>query len=123
MFIRKIEDTENVDWMEGVKKRLMVGPKDGAPNYLMRVYEIAPGTIYPLHTHNYEHEGTPLSGEGTLVGEGIEYKIQAGVVYFIPPNEPHSIINKGKEVLRLLCTSPLCAYNAMADPANKGGTS
>jgi len=119
MFVRKIEDTENVDWMEGVKKRLIIGPKDGAPTYLMRVYEIGPGTIYPLHTHNYEHEGTVLSGEGRLLGKEIELNIEPGVVYFVPPNEPHAVINKGKDVLRLLCTVPLCAYNAMADPANK----
>ena len=116
MFVRKIEDTKQVDWMPGVKKRLMIGPKDGAPNWLMRVYDIAPGITYPLHTHNYEHEGTPLAGEGTLVGKDSEQKIEPGVVYFIPPNEPHAVVNKGKETLRLLCTAPLCAYDALKDP-------
>lgn len=119
MFVRKIEDAEKVDWMEGVEKRLMIGPKDGAPNYIMRVYEISPGASFPLHTHNYEHEGTVLSGEGALVGKESELKVEPGDVYFIPPNEPHAMINNGKNVLRLLCTAPLCAYNAMADPANK----
>jgi quercetin dioxygenase-like cupin family protein len=117
MFTRKIEETKAVDWMDGVKKRLMIGPKDGAPTYLMRVYEIAPGTIYPLHTHNYEHEGTPLSGEGLLVGENKELKVEPGYVYFVPPNEPHAILNRGEKPLRLLCTSPLCAYDASKDPA------
>jgi quercetin dioxygenase-like cupin family protein len=116
MFTRKIEETKAVDWMEGVTKRLMIGPKDNAPTYLMRVYDISPGTTYPLHTHNYEHEGTPLSGEGVLVSENGEKKIEPGVVYFVPPNEPHAVVNKGKETLRLLCTAPLCAYNAMKDP-------
>jgi quercetin dioxygenase-like cupin family protein len=116
MFVRRVSDVPNVDWLEGVKKRLLIGPRDGAPTFLMRIYEIAPGTTYPLHSHNYEHEGMPLSGEGTLVGKDLELKIEPGVVYFIPPNEPHAVINKGKDMLRLLCTAPLCAYNAMMDP-------
>ena len=97
----------------------MIGPKDWAPTYLMRVYEIDPGTTYPLHTHNYEHEGLPLSGEGTLVTESFEEKLKPGVIYFLPPNEPHAVINNGNTVLRLLCTETLCAYDAMKDPANK----
>jgi quercetin dioxygenase-like cupin family protein len=116
MFVRKIEGTKLVDWLPGVKKRLMVGPKDGAPTWLMRVYEIAPGTTYPLHTHNYEHEGLTLAGEGVLVGNDGERIMEPGVVHFVPPNEPHAVINRGKETLRILCTAPLCAYDAMKDP-------
>lgn len=115
MFVRKIMDVESVAWMDGVKKRLIIGPTDGAPTYLMRVYEIAPGKTHPLHTHNWEHEGYVLAGEGLLVSETGEIEIQLGDAYFIAPNEKHAVINKGTNLLRILCMDPVCAYNASAD--------
>jgi len=119
MLLRKYLDVQNIDYMDGVKKRLVFGPRDGTPNYIMRVYEIAPGAKIGPHTHYWEHVGIVLAGEGVLIGENGEAKAAVGDAYFIVPNEMHCFMNKGTEVLRLLCTAPLCAYIASADPSGK----
>jgi quercetin dioxygenase-like cupin family protein len=117
MFVRKYMDVQNIDYMDGIKKRVVFGPKDGTPNYIMRVFEIAPGAQIGPHTHYWEHEGLILAGEGALISQDGETKVEAGNVYFITPNEMHGFVNKGTDVLRILCISPVYSYNASADPS------
>jgi len=120
MFVRKIVDVQDKDYGGGIRKRLLVGPNDGARNFLIRYYEIIPGAEgHSQHTHNWEHEGVILSGEGVILSGDRELKIEAGDIYFIAPDEPHTLRNTGKELLRFVCGAPLCAYNALGDPNAK----
>ena len=75
MLIYKYMDVQNIDYLDGVKKRLVFGPKEGVPNYVMRIYEIVPGARIGPHTHYWEHEGIILAGKGLIVGEKGEKKI------------------------------------------------
>ena len=102
MFVRKIEDVENIDRIPGVKNRLMYSPKEGALTLITRIIEVEPHTTFPLHAHNWEHQGITLAGHGKLVGKDIELDMEPGGVHFVPANEPHSIVNRGNELYRAL---------------------
>ncbi len=70
--------SEKVD-MDGAKDcqvKLAVTARDGAPNFAMRVFEVAPGGHTPLHHHPYEHEIYVMEGQGTVWREGKEVRLR-----------------------------------------------
>jgi quercetin dioxygenase-like cupin family protein len=90
----------------GVTIRWVISEEDGAPNYYMRVFDIAPGGYSPLHRHPWEHEVYILSGEGEIVQEDGSTSVSPGTAVFIPGDELHQIRNPGEEILRFICTIP-----------------
>lgn len=91
---------------EGVSVRWVISEADGAPNFYLRVFEIAPGGHTPRHRHAWEHEIFILSGEGEIVHEGGSTAVGPGTAAFIPGEEEHQIRNPGEQVLRLICVIP-----------------
>ena len=95
--------------MDGAKNcqvRLAVSPRDGAPNFAMRVFEIAPGGHTPLHHHPYEHEIYVMEGLGTVWRDGKEVTIQSGDVLYIPADEPHQFKNSTQNPFKFMCLIP-----------------
>jgi quercetin dioxygenase-like cupin family protein len=87
--------------------RWLIGKRTGAINYAMRLFEIAPGGIIPLHSHDEEHEIFILNGKAKLLGD-IEGYAKKDDVVFIPPNIPHGYDNtKGTDSFRFICVIPL----------------
>jgi len=109
----KIIDYRSIDpepvKMEGAKDvtiRWLVTREDGAPNFAMRLFEVAPGGCTPLHVHEHEHEVYILEGEGTVWREGEEVSAGSGTAVFVPPGEKHQFVNRGSSVLKFLCFVP-----------------
>ncbi len=99
---------EKVD-MEGAQDCLVqvaVSPRDGAPTFAMRVFEIAPAGHTPLHRHPYEHEIYVLAGQGTIWRDGAEVKLQPGDVLYIPADEQHQFKNAGSRPFKFMCLIP-----------------
>jgi len=102
----------------GVKMRLMVGREDGAPNFAMRLFEVAPGGHTPKHAHNYEHEVLIVQGSANLAcgPEGDQTRhASAGDVVFVPANETHQFVNTGPGTLKFMCLVPVtfdCGHGA-----------
>lgn len=94
---------------KGVTGRVVVGKKDGANNFCMRIFEIAPGGNTPKHAHPWEHEMFIHSGQGEIYGNSQWNVIQPGTVVFVPPNEKHQIRNSGSKLLILACLVPSIA--------------
>lgn len=93
--------------LPGVSKRVVIGPNEGAPNFVMRVFEVAPGHTSPDHAHPWEHEIFILAGTGAARGEdGRETAFGEGSALFVPAGEKHCLINKGSENLRFICVVP-----------------
>ena len=89
---------------EGVTIRWLISKKDGAPNFQMRLFEVAPGGHTPLHIHEWEHEVYILEGEGVLTYEGKDNPFSAGHFVFVPAGkERKEVINKGFFPLCSLC--------------------
>ena len=91
---------------EGVRIRWIINQEDGASNFAMRHFEIAPGGHTPHHTHEWEHEVFILTGRGKVVGAD-ETPLAPGTVVFVAPNEEHHFETVGDEPLTLLCLVPL----------------
>lgn len=96
------------DEAPGVTIRWVIDDKhDGAPNYALRVIEVAPGGHTPHHTHWFEHENFVLEGQGTVTINGETYPVGPGAVIFVPPNAEHQYVNTGNTPFKFLCGIPL----------------
>ena len=94
---------------EGVKDvtmRVLIGPADGAPNFAMRRFAVAPGGHTPLHTHEWEHEIYVLAGAGESYSDAGPKPMQPGDAIYIAPNEKHQFKNVGQQPLEFLCLIP-----------------
>ena len=91
---------------EGITKRVMIGPDDGAPNFTMRVFDVEPGGHTLHHSHVSEHEVYVIGGRGTVVEGDQEHPIEAGSFVFVPPHEVHQFRAAKDEPLRFICTVP-----------------
>lgn len=110
MIIKSLENTPaepiNEVGVNGVTRQILLGPVDGAPNFTMRCFTVAPGGYTYYHTHDYEHEIFILSGAGTARGRDQEVPIRAGEAILVLPNELHQILNPHSEPLVFLCLIP-----------------
>lgn len=107
MLVRKSKDVETTPAHEGAVKRVVIGPKQGAPTFVMRIFDLAAGKTSPYHTHDWEHEVFVLSGEGLAVNEHGETAVAAGDAILVMPNEQHCFKNASKETFRFMCLVPL----------------
>lgn len=110
MLIRNIDevDTQPVA-MQGakdVRMAMMVGRDDGAPNFSLRQFRVAPGGHSPRHSHDYEHEVFVLGGSGEVLLEGQYRPIKPGDVVFVPADHEHQF-RAGDDGLRFLCLVPV----------------
>jgi len=111
MLIRREEEvqgqTMQMDGVQGVTMRLMVGRSDGAPNFAMRHFTVEPGGHTPRHSHNYEHEVFIVEGAGQIENNGEKRGIRAGDVIYVQPNVLHQFVNTGNTPLKFLCLVPV----------------
>ncbi|MDI6691119.1 MAG: cupin domain-containing protein [Candidatus Bathyarchaeota archaeon] len=101
----KAEDFKEAD-AAGIRARWLIKREDGAPNFAMRLFEVAPNGNSPHHSHNWEHEVYILEGECQVVCGDERRNVGAGHAVFIPPNVLHQFINSGKATLKFLCLAP-----------------
>ena len=91
---------------EGVMVRLLVGPDDGASEFVMMLLEIEPGGHTPDHHHPWEEEIFVKSGDGKLKTKDGEKPIRSGDALFFASDEPHQFHNTGAGALELICFIP-----------------
>lgn len=109
-----IQDYKDVEVMipeeqgvSGVKMRRVIAEKEGAENFVMRVFEIEPGGNTPLHTHDWEHEVFVLNGTGIVVAPSGEHEVKSGDVIFVPGGEEHQFRNESDDALEFICLIPM----------------
>jgi quercetin dioxygenase-like cupin family protein len=96
--------------MEGVKDALIrevITGADGAPNFAMRIFDVAPGGHTPRHSHNYEHEIYVLAGAGEMHTAEGPRTFKAGDAIYVPANAEHQFRTVGDETLRFICLIPI----------------
>jgi quercetin dioxygenase-like cupin family protein len=110
MKVSHYEEIENQDvemaGASGCKVRWLVDDHDGAPNFAMRQFEVAPGGFTPKHQHPYEHEVYVLEGTGVVVEGDIEHPLRPGQAIYVAPGELHQFRNTSDVPLRFLCMVP-----------------
>ena len=113
MKIGKAEDVEvgavEAGGAQGVQIRWLVGREDGAPNFYMRQFTVAPGGRTPRHSHDWEHEVYVLGGTAAVATAEGERRIEAGDFVFVAPGEMHQFANAGEGELKFLCLVPKTA--------------
>jgi quercetin dioxygenase-like cupin family protein len=112
MLIKKIEQVAAVPvLMEGagdVSVRVIFGPKDGAPTFAMRVFELAPGGHTPFHTHPFEHEAVILAGRIGMVTPDGTRPLAVGDMLLVMPDEKHQFKNlSSTDPARFMCLVPI----------------
>ena len=107
MKIRNYRNVEGMTAAPGVTMRVVAGTAEGAPTFVMRVFEVQPGSATPLHTHPWEHEVFVLAGKGVARSGGKETALAEGDAVTVLPNEQHSFLNAGKDMFRMICVVPL----------------
>lgn len=112
----------DMEGAEGCTVRWLVGARDGAPNFAMRQFEVAPGGHTPKHTHDYEHEVFVLEGAGVVIEGDTEHPLQAGDVVFVQPNDVHQFRNTGQQPMKFLCMVPNSATGKQVTVAPECGT-
>ncbi len=90
----------------GVKGSVLIGKDDGAFNFCMRFFQVAPGGFTVRHRHDWEHEIFVHRGEGAVLKDGELVPVKAGMAIFIPGGEEHQIHNTGTEPLLFVCLIP-----------------
>ncbi len=95
----------------GCQVRWLLSSTDGAPNFAMRQFEVAPGGFTPLHHHPYEHEIYVVEGQGEVYEGGTPHTISAGDVVLVTPNEVHQFKNNSDKPFKFLCLIPNSADN------------
>jgi len=116
---------EDVSAAPGLRRGVLVGEADGAPNFAVRRFTLAPGAEVPKHTNAVEHEQYVLAGEyvvglgagpetprvdgdavdGDGDGDG-EYVVRPGDSLLIPAGTVHWYRNEGDEEGAFLCAVP-----------------
>ena len=91
---------------QGCQVRWLIGENQGAPNFAMRQFEVAPGGYTPRHHHPYEHEVFVLEGEGEVWEGNTPHPLKKGDVVFVTPDEPHQFRNTSDRPLKFLCLVP-----------------
>ncbi|MGD8328196.1 MAG: cupin domain-containing protein [Acidobacteriota bacterium] len=83
----------NAETLKGARDtriQILVGPDDGAPNFVMRrILMDEVGSGMPAHTNAVEHEQYVLRGRARIGIAGEEYEVTADDTVFIPAGAPH----------------------------------
>lgn len=70
--------------------RVLLGPRDGVPNFAMRRFTMGEGGGMPFHTNTVEHEQYVLKGRARIrIGE-TDHEVGPEDVLYIPAGVPHS---------------------------------
>ena len=97
---------ESVDATDGLRKGVLIGPDDGAPQFAMRRFRLAPGAEVPKHTNEVEHEQYVLEGE-YVVGMGDDERtVGPGDSLLIPAGTVHWYRNEFDEEGAFICVVP-----------------
>ena len=88
----------------GIRLRTVIGEKDGAKNFFMRVVSFADSAASPSHSHPYEHEVFIINGKGTLEVDGKAFPLNPGDVAYVPPDAPHCF--RTEEPMEMICVIP-----------------
>ncbi|BBB33372.1 conserved hypothetical protein [Thermotomaculum hydrothermale] len=111
MFVSHIDKIEGIklkgDNLKDAVKKVLIGPKEGWEDHVMRLFSLKEGGYTPKHSHPWIHVNIILEGKGTLFLEGKEYEVERGSVALVPENALHQYRADRGEKLEFICIVPL----------------
>ena len=83
-------EAEILNGARAARIQILVGPDDGAPNFVMRrILMDEVGSGMPAHTNAVEHEQYVLRGRARVGISGEEFEVGADDTVYIPAGAPH----------------------------------
>lgn len=104
--IIKFEEVKHSDISPGVHRVHYLDRDTGAGCVSMGTMELAPHTGLAMHRHLVEDAMYVIEGTGTLVVDGEESTVSAGMVLLIPAGHAHCIRNDSEQVFKVVYTYP-----------------
>ncbi|HUH13349.1 MAG TPA: cupin domain-containing protein [Longimicrobiales bacterium] len=74
----------------GTELQVLVGPDQGAPNFILRRFIMAAGGGIPRHTNEVEHEQYVLRGRARITIADAVHEVGEGDTLYIPAGTPHA---------------------------------
>ena len=103
-YVFKVTDVPLIQSPDGTMRDSVMITEDtcGSDQYTAGLFWVRPGT----HGHSDMHPAQDevyyiIQGRGILHLEGVEHRMEAGDVVFVPMGHEHSVSNDGDEVLSL----------------------
>lgn len=91
----------------GARMAVLIGPEQGAPNFITRRFLLAPGARIPAHRHpSIEHEQVMVRGEMVLGMDDEVRTVRAGDAMFLPAGCAHWYENRTAGEVEFLCVIP-----------------
>ena len=91
---------------EGSCRHVVIGPKDGAQNFVMRYFEIPQGGQSSFEHHLHDQGVVILRGQARVLLGWEIHEVGPGDVIYIAQNEQHQFESIGDEPLGFLCVIP-----------------
>ncbi len=89
-----------------VSKHELIGESDGARNFAVRYFEVAPGGRTSLDEHTHDHGVVVVRGKGRVLLGRRWFDISFGDAIYVEPNETHQFENEYDEALGFICVIP-----------------
>lgn len=110
MIVGNIKDLESKEIVHpgafNASMKVLVSPKEGWENYVMRVVEVDKEGFTPKHSHPWPHINYMIEGEGELLIDGKINKVSSGSYAYVPSNSLHQFRNAGSNVFKFICIVP-----------------
>lgn len=90
--VRHADDVRFTDVAAGkqTSMQVLLGPAEGAPNFVLRRFRMAEGGGIPLHTNEVEHEQYVLSGRARITIGDAQHDVGPNDTLYIPAGVPHA---------------------------------
>lgn len=101
------EERPSLKGTKGCTLQWLIAKKNGAEHYAMRLFELKPGGLIPVHSHvDSEHEIYILEGTALLDDDENKIMVKKGDVIFVKPGDKHSFTNSSDKPFRFICVIP-----------------
>lgn len=102
------EEKSKLKGTKGCTLQWLIAEKDGAEHYAMRLFELLPGGLIPVHSHDdTEHEIYIIEGTAILNDDENKITVKKGDVIFVKPGDKHSFINTSDKPFKFICVIPI----------------
>lgn len=90
----------------GVIKRVLVGPDEGANDFVIRHFTLPAGGNSALEHHLHQHGVVVTHGRGQVLVGDTWHDLSAGDAVYIAPDEMHQLRASSDEALSFICVIP-----------------
>lgn len=93
----------NTKEVHGILKHVLVGPEDGAPNFIIRYFQVPVQSHTFHHSHPHEHGMLILHGKAKIQINNDFHELGPLDSIFLSGGDVHQVSNIGDTALGFLC--------------------